>query len=196
MTIDDNNVPGSDLPPPGTTRLNVILIGMMGSGKTSTGRPLAGSLGFGFLDTDQLVVKQAQMSIPGIFAKEKEEGFRKRETELLRELVGVKHHVISTGGGVVIRPGNRSLLRTLGFVVWLTADMDVLYNRVRHNRERPLLHTRDPRRTLEELAEARAPLYRETAHLTVDTTTLSSDETVHGIVDSAHYFFARQAARL
>src|SRR4051812_17359313 len=98
---------------------NVVLIGLMGSGKSTIGRLVAHSLGFEFVDTDHLIIEAAHRNIPQIFASEGEEGFRQRETEALRSLDGKQGNVIATGGGIVTVPENLELLRQLGFVVWL-----------------------------------------------------------------------------
>lgn len=176
-------------PPADVAATNVVMVGMMGSGKSAVGRTLAGSLGRPFVDTDLLIVEDAGASIPEIFAREGEEGFRNRERRILKELRAVSHHVIATGGGVVLSSVNRSILRSLGYVVWLTASVDILLFRISQNRERPLMQTASPRRRLMELMEQRAPLYEEVADIVIDTTDLTMEETVHGLVESINYYF-------
>ncbi len=168
---------------------NVVLVGMMGCGKTAIGRKLAESLKLTFVDTDSLVVEEAGRSIPEIFTDEREFGFRRRERRILERLRSVHHQVIATGGGAVIAAENRRILRSLGYVVWLTASLETLLFRISQNQERPLMQTRDPRRRLSELMEQRAEFYKEVAHIMVDTTELTMDETVHGLVESINYHF-------
>jgi shikimate kinase len=172
--------------------LNVILIGFMGCGKTTLGVRLAGLLGFEFIDTDALIVQKAGCSIPEIFAKEGEEGFRKLETETLRELEGRQGLIISTGGGIVTRPENQEILRRLGVIVWITTSDILLWNRVRRNRDRPMLHTKNPRKTFLDLLHQRKPLYEGLADLVEDTRGLNPEESAYGISESIRVFFSRQ----
>jgi shikimate kinase len=102
----------------------------------------------------------------------------------------VDHHVISTGGGIVLQPENRRLLGNLGFVVWLAADIDSLARRLRRSRNRPLLNVQDRREELQHLLDQREELYREVADLVVDTSNLTLEETAYGIIESAQYHFA------
>jgi len=177
-----------------TARLpkNIVLIGFMGCGKSTVARRLEQILHYPLIDTDARIEAEAGMSIAEIFAAEGEEGFRARESLLLREIAasGMPRHIISTGGGIVVRPENRPLLRALGYVVWLRATEEVIHERTRHNRDRPLLYAEDPQRRIHELLSARTPFYAEAAHLTVDTEGLSSGEVAAGILESARYFFA------
>lgn len=141
--------------------LNVFLVGMMGSGKSSVGRPLATALGYRFVDADQLLEQAAGRSIPSIFASEGEEGFRALETQVLDALSPWQRTVVATGGGVVLRPVNWGYLRQ-GVVVWLDAPEAVLLRRLRQDpTARPLLAMEDPRQRLGELLEQRRPLYAQ-----------------------------------
>lgn len=178
--------------PPASARQNIVLIGFMGSGKSTVARRLAQLLHYPLIDTDQRIEELAGRPIPQIFAEEGEEGFRQRESALLEELAtsDAPRHIISTGGGIVVRPQNRPLIRSLGFVVWLRATEATIYERTRHTRDRPLLLTEDPLTLIRQLLATRTPFYREAAHLTVDTEGLSSDEVASGILESARYFFA------
>lgn len=173
---------------------NIVLIGFMGSGKSSVGRLLARLLAGRFVDTDQLVVKQAGCEITEIFQKHGEEHFRQLETDALTSLRGQTGLVIATGGGIVLRPENVALLHELGFTVWLTASEDVIFNRVSRNKRRPLLHTEDPRKTVTELFARRRDLYAAASHHTIDSTTLSHQDVAHLIIDEAHRRFPEAAS--
>jgi shikimate kinase len=172
------------------SRPNVIFVGFMGSGKTAIGRLAARALGFQFLDTDQLVVDRSQRQISEIFAAEGESFFRDLETDVIGSLSHLSRCVISTGGGAVLRERNRHLLRELGFVVCLTAREDVLFERVSRNDKRPLLQTADPRQTMRELLQARAELYRDTAHWTLDTSDMAHADVVEAVTAAAREAFA------
>lgn len=176
---------------PGDAGPNVAFVGIMGTGKSSVGKQVAAGLGYQFVDSDASVVTMAGRSIPGIFAEEGEAGFRQREAAVLKQLVSLRRHVIATGGGIILTAENRSLLRCMGCVVWLTADVPTLLFRIRQNRERPLMKVEDPETTLRELLEVREPLYREVEDLTIDTSDLTIEETVHGVVESIHYHFSK-----
>ncbi len=169
---------------------NIVLIGFMGCGKTTVGQLLAEKLAWPFVDTDRLVVARARKSIPAIFKAEGEEGFRLRESAVLESLVDGGPRVVSTGGGIVTQERNEPLLRHLGFVVCLSASEDVIFERVSRNRNRPMLHTPDPRQTVHDLLEIRRPLYARFAHMTVETAGLEPEEIAYGIMESARVFFA------
>lgn len=170
---------------------NIVLIGFMGSGKSTVGRELNHRLGYPWIDMDYLIEQREHKSIAAIFAESGEESFREMETRLLEELADSKsqRRIISTGGGVIGREQNRKLLRGLGYVVWLHAPTAVILERTSKNRDRPLLHTDDPLSRIEKLLAERSPLYAETAHLKVDTTGLDCGELATGILESARYFF-------
>lgn len=171
-------------------RNNIVFIGFMGSGKTSVGRLVAQRLGFQFVDTDAVVVERAGMQIPEIFARHGEPWFRDHETSALSSLGILSRAVISTGGGVVLRPENRKLLRELGFVVWLTASEEVIFERVSRNKKRPLLQTADPRRTVHELLEQRHDLYQGAAQFTVDSTDLGHEAAADAVIAEARKAFS------
>jgi shikimate kinase len=155
---------------------NLVLIGFMGSGKSSVGRELARRLRYHFADTDALIRARYGKSIPEIFAEFGEEEFRQAETEVLEGLVGSAEFVLATGGGIVTRPGNLALLRKLGRVVWLSANEETIWRRVSRNPNRPLLQTEDPRQTIHDLLLLRAPLYRSVADVIVETSGLTHQE--------------------
>lgn len=140
-------------------RRNIVMIGMMGAGKTAIGGELARRLGRPFVDTDAEIERAATMSIPEIFARDGEEFFRARESEVLGRVLAAGDSVVSTGGGAWLRPENRARVSENGVSVWLDCDLDTLWHRVRQRPTRPLLQTADPRGTLERLLTERAPLY-------------------------------------
>jgi shikimate kinase len=174
---------------------NIVLIGFMGSGKTTIGRELQHRLGYPLVDMDSVIEQRAGKSITEIFAGEGEAVFRDLETALLRELgdPAAPRCIISTGGGVVEREENRRLLAGLGYVVWLDAPAEAILERTAKNRSRPLLQTGDPAEKIRLLMERRRPLYQECARLKLDTTGLCCDEVATGILECARYFFTKQA---
>ena len=142
---------------------NIVLVGPMGAGKSTVGRGLATLLKRHFVDSDQEIEKRTGVDIPTIFEFEGEEGFRRRETEMLRELLERENIVLATGGGIVMRPENRQLLRQ-HCVMYLRVPVAEQHRRTRKSRRRPLLSgAEDPRKRLEELFRLRDPLYREVA---------------------------------
>ena len=144
----------------------IVLVGMMGAGKTAVGTQLARELGVPFLDSDDEIVKAANMSIPEIFARDGEAFFRERESEVIERLLADAPCVLSTGGGAFISARNRAAIARDGLSVWLKADVDLLWSRVRNRTHRPLLQTENPRKVLADLLAAREPIYAE-AQLTV-----------------------------
>lgn len=172
---------------------NIVLIGFMGCGKSTVGRELHQRLGYPLVDMDQVIERTAGKPISRIFEEEGEAAFRDRETALLRELLeptGIRR-IISTGGGVVVRPENRQLLRRLGYVVWLHAPFGALVERTSRNHHRPLLRTEDPAEKIRTLLEQRKPWYAEAAHLKIETAGLDSTETATGILECARYHFTQ-----
>ena len=137
----------------------VALVGMMGSGKTAIGRALAQRLAVPFLDSDAEIERAAQASISDIFARDGEAFFRDREAEVIARLLTGEPAILSTGGGAYLSERNRDSIARHGVAVWLDADLDLLWERVRHKDTRPLLRTDDPKATLTGLYEARVPVY-------------------------------------
>jgi shikimate kinase len=137
----------------------VVLVGMMGSGKTAIGRSLAAALDVPFVDSDSAIEEAAALSIAEIFARDGEAFFRRRETEVLRRLLGSGPGIISTGGGAFLAPENRAMIAKDAVAVWLDADLDTLWERVRHKDTRPLLRTPDPKGTLAALLADRKDIY-------------------------------------
>jgi shikimate kinase len=166
---------------PGSVR-NLVLIGFMGSGKSSVGREIARRCNLRFLDTDSVIRQKYGKSISEIFAAYGEPAFREEEYQALVRLRGAQNFVLATGGGIVLQPRNRGILRSLGPVVWLTADEETIWERVSRNQNRPLLKTADPRLTIRNLMETRYPLYREAADLIVETSHLSHQEVAGRII--------------
>jgi shikimate kinase len=175
------------------TPLNVVLVGFMGCGKTTLGARLADMLGLKFVDMDDCIIRKAGCPIPEIFAQHGEAGFRQLEAAVLDELSLTSRQVIATGGGVVTVPENLPKLRAAGFVVWLNPPERAIWNRVSRNRNRPLLHTADPRQTVHDLLEKRRPLYAAVADLEADTKGLTPDEAAYGIAESVRLHFSQKA---
>lgn len=148
---------------------NVFLIGPMGAGKTTIGRQLAALLHKVFLDVDQEIEKRTGVSIPTIFDIEGESGFREREAAVIDEISRGHDLVVATGGGAILRPDNREILKARGTVVYLQADLPTLVERTHRDRNRPLLQTDNPRGKIKELLQQREPIYRELADVIVDT---------------------------
>ena len=157
---------------------SIYLIGMMGSGKTSTGRPLAKRLGYGFIDADAVIEQAAGCSIPAIFERDGEAGFRAIERQVLNTISQRHSLVVATGGGVVTTPANWGELHS-GIVVWLDVDRGQLLARLRADSTlRPLLQQPDPEAALDTLLQQRRPLYGE-----ADLTVVINDETADAVAD-------------
>jgi shikimate kinase len=151
-----------------TERGNVALIGLMGAGKTTLGKLLGKRLAKTFVDSDVEIVRVTGVEIATIFEIEGETAFRDREESVIAELLSRSNHLISTGGGVVIREGSRRALQQNALVVYLHALPNTVWSRIKHHRGRPLLATNDPLKRLEQLYAERDVLYRAAAHIVVD----------------------------
>jgi shikimate kinase len=147
----------------------LVLVGMMGAGKSTVGKRLAARLGRPFADTDRVLEERLGVSIPTIFELEGEAGFRDREAAVLADLLERKGAVLATGGGIVLREGNRRQLAERAWVIYLRASAEDLWVRTRRDTTRPLLRTADPRARIAELLAHRAPYYLEVANLVVET---------------------------
>ena len=172
MNTTTGDAPSAALPSPAPVPLrrgNLFLVGLPGAGKSTLGRQLARRLNKRFIDADAELEHRLGVSIPTIFEIEGEAGFRDREEATLAELAQLTEIVLSTGGGVVLRPENRARLKANGTVIYLHADPAILWERVRHSRNRPLLQTTDPRNRLATLYEERDALYRDVADHVVDS---------------------------
>ena len=157
---------------------SVVLVGMMGAGKSSIGRRLATRLGIPFVDADAEIEKAAGMSISDIFAARGEPDFRAGEARVIARLLESGPQVLATGGGAFMSPDTRGAIGGKGVSVWLKAEFDVLMRRIRRRHDRPLLHTEDPAATLRQLIDARYPVYA-----LADCTVLSREVPHDKIVD-------------
>jgi len=164
---------------------SIILIGSMGSGKSTIGRRLAARLSLPCVDLDQVIVELAGKSIPKIFEEEGEDLFRALESRCLKDLCcdGVDR-VLATGGGAVLAESNRAIIQQSGFVVWLDASAETLARRIRGDSNRPLLHGVNPLQRAKELDAQRRPLYKNCADLRIDTAVLRVPQSVKVIVDA------------
>ncbi len=163
---------------------NIILIGYMGSGKTTVGKIAAERKNYTFVDTDEMIVEQQHRSISEIFAADGERAFRDMETALLGQLIAEKreHLVISTGGGMPLRTENQQLLARLGKVVYLKASPVTIYNRIKGDTTRPLLQCENPLERIEEMIVERSPLYEAGAIFIVEVDELSQSEAASEIL--------------
>jgi shikimate kinase len=163
----------------------ILLVGMMGAGKTTTGRLVAEKLGWDYLDSDAEVVRTTGLTVPELFARDGEEAFRDAETDALRRACATADAVVvSVAGGAVLRPENRSLLRASGRVVWLRARPETLAARVGDGAGRPLLDGDAPA-ALMSLESVRRPYYAEVADETIDVDDFAPDEVAAQIIDGA-----------
>lgn len=162
-------------------RRSIVLVGMMGAGKSSVGRRLASRLGIPFVDADAEIEKAAGMTIPEIFAAHGEAYFRSGEARVIARLLEGGPQVLATGGGAFMNPDTRAAIRSKGLSVWLRASLDVLNRRVRRRNDRPLLKDTDPAETLKRLIEERYPIYAE-ADITVESREVPHDTIVDEII--------------
>ena len=162
---------------------NIIFVGPMGAGKTTIGKQLARQLGRTFYDSDRVIEEHTGANIPLIFEMEGEEGFRRREKSIIAELMSKENIVLATGGGVILDPENRDQITRQGFVIYLSAPLEQLFNRTSKDKNRPLLQTDDPRKKLEEILSIRDPLYREVADIVIETDGSPARGVVKKLVD-------------
>ena len=162
---------------------SIFLIGPMGSGKSSVGKVLADRMSYHFVDSDHVIEDKTGVSIPMIFDIEGEVGFRERERQALDELTQMSETVLATGGGAILNQDNRKHLRSRGFVVYLKSSVDTLVQRTKHDRNRPLLQSADPRKILTEILEQREPLYIDVADLIIETERAAIHKVVNEIIE-------------
>jgi shikimate kinase len=161
---------------------SIVLIGMMGAGKSSVGRCLQRRTQLPLFDTDDLVAARFGISIPEIFAKHGEDKFREAETEALHTLAATERAIIVTGGGSVLREQNIEVLRRLGVVVWVDCSRGALFKRASRSGNRPLLQCDNPREAFARMLKTRLPLYAKVAKLRVDTSVLTDEEVAVAIL--------------
>lgn len=160
----------------------VVLIGMMGAGKTAVGKALAAILHAPFLDSDAEIEKAANMTIPEIFDRDGEAFFRVKERQVISRLLEKERGVLSTGGGAYLADENRKIISEKGVAVWLDADLDLLWSRVRHKDTRPLLRVPDPHAALSRLYEARVPTYAKAELSVASEPGLSIEDMAYRVV--------------
>jgi len=161
---------------------SIVLIGMMGAGKSCVGRCLQRRTKLALVDTDDVVASKFGISIPEIFSKYGEQGFREAETQTLRELDPAKPTIIVTGGGIVLRAKNVDFLKRLGIIVWLDGNEETLFERASRARIRPLLQGENPRETFTQMLQARLPLYAKLGNIRIDTSVLTDEEVAVAIL--------------
>lgn len=171
-------------------RRSIVLVGMMGAGKSSVGRKLAGKLALGFVDADTEIEAAAGMSIPDIFETRGEAEFRTGEARVIARLLEAGPQVLATGGGAFMNPDTRAAIRAKGVSVWLRAEFDVLMKRIKRRSDRPMLKTDDPAATLHKLIEQRYPVYAE-ADITIDSRDVLHEVIVDEVLEALRGYFAR-----
>jgi shikimate kinase len=172
----------------------VALVGLMGAGKSAIGKRLAVRLGLPFVDADDEIERAAGCSIAEFFKKYGEADFRAGERRVIARLLDEPPHVLSTGGGAYIHPETRALMRGKAVTVWLRAELDVLFDRVRRRGHRPLLRQGDPRDVLARLMAQRYPIYAE-ADIVIDSTAQPADRTTNQVMNALHDYLQAEKAK-
>ncbi|MEO0939735.1 MAG: shikimate kinase [Pseudomonadota bacterium] len=162
----------------------VVLVGMMGAGKTAVGRALAARLNVPFRDSDAEIEAAANMTVPEIFERDGEPFFRNREAEVIARLLAADPGVLSTGGGAFLAARNRETIAAQGVSVWLDADLELLWSRVRHKDTRPLLRTADPKATLAAIFSDRTPLYAQASLRVAASAELSIEDMAERVIET------------
>ena len=170
---------------------SIVLVGMMGAGKSSVGVCLRRRTSLKLFDTDEIVTSKFGMPISEIFSKHGENKFREAETEALQALVISEPVVIVTGGGIVLREENLDLLKRLGVVVWLEADEEALFKRASRAGKRPLLQCKNPKKAFTKMLRARLPLYTKIADIRVDASVLTDEEVAVAILSKFTRYYRR-----
>jgi shikimate kinase len=164
---------------------NIILVGPMGSGKTTIGRRLSEVLSLDFFDSDHEIIDTTGVSIDHIFDVEGEKGFRARETDVLKKLCHMHSIVLATGGGAVLLEENRELMKQVGLVVYLSSSVDQIRRRTAKSKTRPLLEkSTNRRKTIADIVEARDPLYKEVASIIINTNGKKLNEVINEIIEA------------
>lgn len=171
----------------------LVLVGMMGAGKTTVGRRLATRLKRQFLDSDEEIERAAQMSIPEIFEQRGEPEFRAGETRVIARVLKTDNVVLATGGGAFVNAETRALIKDRAISIWLKAEIDILFERVSRRANRPLLQTANPRATLQKLIDDRYPIYAE-ADITVASRDVPQDAVAGDVVDAVLAYLQQQDA--
>ena len=182
--IEQTIADGANNPVSYSLKKTVVMVGMMGAGKTAVGRALAQRLGVAFLDSDAEIETAANRTVPEIFERDGEPFFRAKETQVIERLLEEKRCVLSTGGGAFLSDKNRANISTKGVSVWLDADLELLWSRVRNKDTRPLLRTRDPKATLRSIYEQRVPTYALADMIVVSYDDYSIEDMVDNVVDA------------
>ena len=160
---------------------NLILVGLMGAGKSAIGKLVAAQLGLPYIDTDHEIESAAQMSIADIFAAYGEPEFRALETRVIERVLAEGPAIVSTGGGAFINPVNRELIASSGLSLWLKADLETLWDRVKRRQTRPLLKTENPKQTLKDLMDKRYPVYAK-ADVTVHSRNVRKEAVMRDVL--------------
>jgi shikimate kinase len=182
-----------DASPPLSLPRTVALVGLMGAGKSAIGKRLALRLGLPFVDADDEIERAAGCSIAEFFEKYGEQEFRAGERRVIARLLDETPHVLSTGGGAYMDPETRALMRAKALTIWLRAELDVLFERVKKRAHRPLLRQGDPREILDRLMQQRYPVYAE-ADIVVDSTAQPADRTTEQVIDALREYLGTNAA--
>lgn len=190
ITDDGSGQDGTaDVPDP--TRATIVMVGLMGAGKTSIGRRLAVRLDLPFVDADDAIEEAAKSSISDIFERLGEAGFRDGERRVIARLLDDSPIVLATGGGAFMDPDTRALIAAKGISIWLRADIDTLVRRTSRREDRPLLKNGDPREILTNLMNVRYPIY-EQADITVDSFDGPAEETLQQVLDALDAYRAAE----
>jgi len=160
---------------------NIFIIGSMGSGKTSIGKILAKDNHLSFLDTDHEIIRSCGYSIPDIFEKFGEEHFRNLETEQLRKMDTIENHVISTGGGIVLKDDNKKLMKSLGLIIFLDINISSQMDRVKNRKNRPLLNDKNLKDNLLSLKKIRDPIYKKISNYIIDVSGKERNQVINEI---------------
>ena len=161
---------------------SIVLIGMMGAGKSFVGRSLHRRTGLAIWDTDEMVASSFAMSIPEIFLRHSEKKFREAETAALQALAVARPAIIATGGGMLLREKNVEILKRVGVIVWLDGDKETLFARASRRQDRPLLQAKNPSKAFSQMLASRRPLYANSADIRIDTSVLTDEEVAVAIL--------------